>query len=679
MWRPEHWQVLPRRQRLKVATPAIKDAQQYHPAYLEHNTACLCAEVHFNTTYDQRSYSNSGALQSSANRPRIPRGVLRGCLACTGDRKPQAAGYPLLLKDVCYARGPPRQYCSLGDAAQLCALVDVLFGPDTKPAARHAGLKRHQVAIPPDTPLLQPGAQLPAAQHARLTYPGARRRRSGQGGRRQAPTDRGHVPNPAGPACESTVELLDLSLAHAGGPALLLPPSEVPVIDLAGSCFWLSQCALTLSACKDDREAAHRQCSTRGHGARMACEPALQGALAPGNVRELFTRMPGEARAGPGSGAPPRAQSVLLPQPGGKRSAPGKQQQLGFPQKRLCIRGACPREQPQPRCAPVALPAVPLTATELCSTQSKGFTLPEPRAPGLVRTRCWQGTSCGGLHQSAPVPQPVGSSSAASSQSTHAPGTYVLSRSASSAPGLGAAASAARPLRAAAEALGAAPRLASTAWYSGGSGLLGQSNAGPAALGGLSAAAASGAAPRPAKAAWRSRGSGPPGQTGPGPPPTDAPGAGGTHGAAADPAAITGRGYASGPPGQTGPGPPAVVARPAARAHAAAQAAARAWPSTGSPPLLGQPGCGPMAARWPGAAEAQSADHGSGASARHGSASGVPVRVGPQLCQTRVPDAASQSPARPSPLQPQNKPRKSLRMTLAEWGLPYHIVQVLSG
>ena len=53
------------------------------------------------------------------------------------------------------------------------------------------------------------------------------------------------------------------------------------------------------------------------------------------------------------------------------------------------------------------------------------------------------------------------------------------------------------------------------------------------------------------------------------------------------------------------------------------------------------------------------------------------MRVGPQLCQTQVPDAASQSPARPFTLQLQNKPRKSLRMTLAEWDLPYHIVQVL--
>lgn len=411
----------------------------------------------------------------------------------------------------------------------------------------------------------------------------------------------------------------------------------------------------------------------------MAREPALQGALAPGSVRELFTRMPGQAGAGTGSGAAPRAQSKLLPQPGGKRCAPGKQQQLGFPQKRLCARGASPRKQSQPRCAPDTEPAVPLTAMELCSTQSKGFVWPEPRAPEVVRTCCWQGVGCGDLHRWTPLQRPLDSSSAASSQSTQAPGMYVWSRSASSAPGLGAAASAARPLRAAAEALGAAPRPANTAWCSRGSGLPGQTNARPPALGGLSAAEARGAAPRPAKAAWRNRGSDPPGETGPGPPPADVPGAGRAHGAPANPAATTGRGCASGLPGQTGPGPPAAVARPAARAHAAAQAAARAWPSTGSPPLLGQPGCGPLALGAPGAAEAHRTDHGSGASARHGGASGVPERMGPRLCQTPVFDAAAQSTAPHPTRQLQSMPRKSLRRTLAEWGLPYHIVQVLSG
>ena len=55
------------------------------------------------------------------------------------------------------------------------------------------------------------------------------------------------------------------------------------------------------------------------------------------------------------------------------------------------------------------------------------------------------------------------------------------------------------------------------------------------------------------------------------------------------------------------------------------------------------------------------------------------MRMGPQLCQMPVPDATTQSTAPPSTQQLQNVPRKSLRRNLADWGLPYHIVQVPSG
>ena len=426
-----------------------------------------------------------------------------------------------------------------------------------------------------------------------------------------------------------------------------------------------------MSACVVDRAVAYCQCSTPGRNARMAREPALQGGLATKNVRELFTHATGQAwAAGLGSGALPHVQSQPLPQPGGKRRASGQQQQLGFPQKRLCAGAASAGKQPQPPYTPDAQPAVPSNATALCSAQRRGFAWPEPKAPVLVRPSCWQATGCGVLCQPAAELQLLGSSSAASSQSTHPPGAHARSRSASSAPGLGGAASAARPLPKAAEALCVAPRPANTAWASRKGGALGQTHAGPPALGVLRAVQAAGAAPCPADAAWRSGGCRPPGQTGPGPPPLEA------HVAAPHQAASTGHGGARSLRGQAVPVPPAVGALPAAQAQAMDQAAACAWPSTGSG-LLGQPGCRPPAFGPPGAAEAHSADHGSGARARHSKASGVPFRLGPEPCRMPVPDAAVQTTAPAATRRAPESPRKPLRLTLADWGLPYHIVQVL--